>query len=53
VTRISISADYDATPTAVWEAVEHVDTHVDWMADAETIRFLTEQTGGSGRGSSA
>ena len=48
MTRIRVTADYDATPDAVWRAVEHVDTHVDWMADAETIRFLTEQTAGVG-----
>jgi hypothetical protein len=48
VTRICISADYDAPPAAVWHAVERVDTHIDWMADAETIRFVTEQTEGVG-----
>jgi uncharacterized protein YndB with AHSA1/START domain len=48
VTRICVSADYDASPAAVWDAVERVDTHVDWMADAETIRFVTEQTEGVG-----
>jgi uncharacterized protein YndB with AHSA1/START domain len=48
VTRLRVSADYDAPPSAVWAAVEEVDTHVDWMADAETIRFLTEQTEGVG-----
>jgi uncharacterized protein YndB with AHSA1/START domain len=48
VTRIRVAADYDASPAAVWTAVEQVDTHVDWMADAETIRFLTEQTAGVG-----
>ena len=48
MTRIHVAADYDATPDAVWRAIEDVDTHVDWMADAETIRFLTEQTAGVG-----
>ena len=48
MTRIHVTADYDATPDAVWRAIEDVDTHVDWMADAETIRFLTEQTEGVG-----
>ena len=43
VTRIHVTADYDATPDAVWHAIERVDSHVDWMADAETIRFLTDQ----------
>ncbi len=48
MTRIRVAADYDASPAAVWTAVEEVDTHVDWMADAETIRFMTEQTAGVG-----
>jgi hypothetical protein len=48
VTHIRISADYHASPASLWAAIEHVDTHVDWMADAETIRFVTEQTEGVG-----
>jgi hypothetical protein len=48
VTRIQVSADYDATPDAVWRVVEPIDDHVQWMADAETIRFLTDQTEGVG-----
>ena len=48
MTRIEVAADYDATPDEVWRAVEEVDSHVEWMADAEVIRFLTEQTAGVG-----
>ena len=48
MTRIRVSADYDATPAAVWAAIEDVDTHVEWMADAEVIRFLSAQTAGVG-----
>jgi uncharacterized protein YndB with AHSA1/START domain len=48
VTRIHVAADYDATPEAAWRAVEQVDSHIDWMADAEAIRFLTDQTSGVG-----
>jgi hypothetical protein len=48
VTRIRVSADYEATPDAVWRVLEPVDDHVQWMADAEAIRFLTEQTEGVG-----
>ena len=34
--------------------LEPIERHVDWMADAETIRFVTEQTRGVGHaGSSA
>ena len=48
MTRIRVSTDYDAAPDEVWHVLEPVDTHVDWMADAEVIRFLTEQTEGVG-----
>jgi uncharacterized protein YndB with AHSA1/START domain len=48
VTRIRVAADYDAPPATVWAAVEQVDTHVDWMADAEVIRFMTDRTEGVG-----
>ena len=48
MTRVHVTADYDASPDTVWRALEIVDAHVDWMADAETIRFLTEQTSGVG-----
>lgn len=41
---ISVSVDLDATPRAVWDFVEPVERHVDWMADAVAIRFETEQT---------
>lgn len=47
-TRISVSRVIDAAPEVVWAAVEDVGSHVDWMADAEVIRFMTERTGGVG-----
>lgn len=46
--RISVSIDLDATPARVWEIVEPVERHVDWMADAVAITFETEQTRGVG-----
>jgi uncharacterized protein YndB with AHSA1/START domain len=48
VTRVRVAAEYDAPPATVWAAVEQVDTHVDWMADAEVIRFMTDRTEGVG-----
>ena len=48
MTRIHVTADYDATPAAVWHAIERIDSHVDWMADAEAIRFVSAQTEGVG-----
>jgi uncharacterized protein YndB with AHSA1/START domain len=48
VTRICVSADNDASPAAVWRVLEPIESHVDWMADAELIRFSTDQTRGVG-----
>ena len=48
MTRVSVSADYDASPEQLWPALEPIESHVDWMADAEVIRFVTEQTRGVG-----
>ena len=48
VARIKVSTLLDAPPDAVWRDVEHIASHVDWMADAAAIRFLTSQTSGVG-----
>lgn len=48
MTRISISAEYDASPEHVWQVLEPIESHVDWMADAESIRFTADQTRGVG-----
>lgn len=48
MSQITVSIDLDATPARVWEIVEPVERHVDWMADAVAIRFNTEQTRGVG-----
>lgn len=46
--RIRVSTEIDATTERVWQIVEPVERHVDWMHDAVAIRFLTEQTRGVG-----
>lgn len=46
--RIRVSIDINATPHKVWEVVEPVERHIDWMADAVAIRFQTDQTRGVG-----
>ena len=46
--RIEVSTTIDATPDEVWAAVEDIGSHVEWMADAEAIRFDTDQTSGIG-----
>jgi uncharacterized protein YndB with AHSA1/START domain len=45
---IIVSTEIDATPARVWEVVEPVERHVDWMHDAVAIRFTTDQTRGTG-----
>ena len=48
MSRIRVGIDIDASPATVWEIVEPVENHVDWMHDAVAIRFETEQTRGVG-----
>jgi carbon monoxide dehydrogenase subunit G len=45
---VTVSIDLEATPAEVWAIVEPIERHVDWMADAVSIRFQTEQTRGVG-----
>jgi hypothetical protein len=45
---IVVSIDIDATPAQVWQVVEPVERHIDWMHDAVAIRFTGEQTRGVG-----
>ena len=45
---ITVSVEIDAPTDRVWEIVEPVERHVDWMADAVAIRFTGEQTRGVG-----
>jgi hypothetical protein len=48
VSRIQVSIDIAAPLQRVWQEVEPVERHIDWMADAVAIRFQTEQTRGVG-----
>jgi hypothetical protein len=45
---IAVSIGIDVLPDALWQILEPVERHVDWMADAETITFITDQTRGAG-----
>jgi len=38
----------EASPSAVWRELAHLERHVEWMADAESIDFTTEQRRGVG-----
>lgn len=46
--RIRVSTVIDATPAAVWRSLEDVGSHVEWMADAEAIRFRGDRRSGRG-----
>jgi len=48
MSRIKVSIVIDAPPAVVWEAVRHVERHVDWMVDAEAIRFTSRSREGKG-----
>jgi uncharacterized protein YndB with AHSA1/START domain len=48
MTSISVSVEIDVPVERVWQIVEPVERHVDWMVDAVAIRFETERTRGVG-----
>ena len=48
VARIKVSTVIAAPPDRVWEELRHIERHVDWMADAEAIRFTSRRPGGHG-----
>ncbi len=45
---VTVSIDIDATPETVWNVIEPIEDHIEWMADAVAIRFQTDQTRGVG-----
>jgi uncharacterized protein YndB with AHSA1/START domain len=46
--RVRVERVLDAPPQRVWEVLEPIERHVDWMLDAEAIVFDGEQTRGAG-----
>jgi hypothetical protein len=46
--RITVSTVIDASPEEVWAAVEDIESHTEWMADAVAIRFTSDRTSGVG-----
>lgn len=48
MTKIEVSTVISAPPARVWDDVAHIDTHVEWMADAAAIQFATDQRQGVG-----
>lgn len=45
---ITVSIDIAATIDQVWRHASDLGSHVEWMTDAETIEFRTEQRSGVG-----
>lgn len=45
---VIVSADYAVTPARLWDVLEPIERHVDWMADAESIEFISSQRRGVG-----
>jgi uncharacterized protein YndB with AHSA1/START domain len=45
---VTVSVTIAAPLERVWEAVSDLSSHVEWMADAESIAFRTDQRSGVG-----
>ena len=45
---LRVAIDISATPAHVWDVVEPIEHHVEWMHDAVAIRFETDQYRGVG-----
>ena len=45
---IEVGVTILATPEEVWEDVAVLESHVEWMADAESIEFLSDTNSGVG-----
>jgi len=45
---ITVSVEINYPPETVWQIVEPVENHIEWMHDAVAIRFTGEQTRGVG-----
>ena len=41
---IRVCTTIDAPPARVWEVVEQIEHHTDWMSDAASITFVTKST---------
>ncbi len=46
--RIRVSTTIEAPLDSVWDYVRRIDSHTEWMADAESISFHGSQTEGVG-----
>ncbi len=48
MSRVTVSVVIEAPPSAVWDEIDDVGRHVEWMADAVAIRFASSKRRGVG-----
>ena len=48
MTKVQARVQIDASPEEVWEVIEDLAGHVDWMTDAVAIRFTSRRRSGVG-----
>jgi uncharacterized protein YndB with AHSA1/START domain len=48
VITVRVCETIDAPPDQVWQAIEHIETHTEWMKDAVRITFTSPQHRGVG-----
>jgi hypothetical protein len=48
MTRIAITRAVPVSHDRVWEAIANLASHTEWMKDAETLEFVTDQRRGKG-----
>ena len=46
--KIRVSIDINASISEVWDSLKVIESHTQWMADAESIEFTTARTTGVG-----
>jgi hypothetical protein len=46
--KIKVGVTIDVMQADVWNVIEPIENHVDWMLDAESIQFIDSQTRGVG-----
>lgn len=46
--KIRVGVTIETPPGDLWQVIAPIEHHVDWMVDAESIRFLDAQTRGVG-----
>ena len=45
---ITVETELDASPEVVWSDIQNLSSHVEWMHDAESIWFTSDERSGVG-----